>query len=187
MSSFDDYVKAYKEDLENISDAVFSGVGKACPLSKIYKDTVYICDHKGVDTVIPVENPRRGVYGAPFLNHIRSSEAAAGMNKFLLYNKVWWGRAAAVKDKKSGAYLDVDNNSGMMFLSSKPVGYFYPRALILGEKFMKLTKDNVDITNDEIRQESGDTPLSVATGGREKDEIPEYRFIWKKRYNEEWA
>jgi hypothetical protein len=187
MSDFDDNVKAYKEDLEKAREAVFPGVGKSCPLSKIYEDTLYICDHMGVDTVIPVNNPRRGVYGAPFLNHIKSSEAAAGMNKFLTYNKVWWGRVMVVKDIKSGTYLNIDNDSGHMFLSPQFVGYFYPRALILGEKFSKLTRDKVDMRLDDVNQELGNYPLSVATGGREKDEIPDYRYIYKKRYNEEWA
>ena len=186
MSDFDDKVKAYKEDLEKAGYAVFSGVGKALPLSKIYRDTIYICDHEGVDTVIPVNNPRRGKYGAAFLAHIKSSEAAAGMNKFLTYNKAWWGRATVVKDVKSGAYLDIDNDSGHMFLSSNFVGYFHPRASILGEKFSNLTRDKVDMRTDDANQEPGDSPLSVATGGRERDEIPEYRFIWKKRYEEEW-
>ena len=186
MSDFDDKVKSYKEDLKKARDAVFSGVGKALPLSKIYKDKIYICDHKGVDTVIPVNNPRRGVYGAPFLSHIKSGEAAAGMNKFLTYNKVWWGRAMVVKNTKSGAYLDVDNDSGHMFLSSQFVGYFYPRALILNEKFSKLAKDSTNMAPDDANQEPGNYPPSVATDGRERDEIPEYRFIWNKRYEEEW-
>ena len=186
MSDFDDKVKAYKEDLEKARDAVFSRVGKDLPLSKIYKDTIYICDHKGVDTVIPVHNPRRGKYGAPFLSHIKSSEAAAGMNKFLTYNETWWGRAMIAKDEKSGAYLDIDNDSGHMFLSSQFVGYFYPRVFILSEKFNKLTKDNVNVVTDEARQELGGELFNVVDDRLERGRIPEYRFIWNKRYEEEW-
>ena len=186
MSDFDDKLKAYKDRLEKAGEAVFSGIGKACPLSKIYKDTIYICDHKGVDTVIPVNNPRRGKYGAPFLSHIKSSEAAAGMNRFLTYNEVWWGRAMIAKDEKSGAYLDIDNDSGHMFLSNQFVGYFYPRVFVLGEKFNKLTKDNMKVVMDEARQELGGEPFNANDDRPERDRIPEYRFIWKNRYEEEW-
>lgn len=186
MDSFDDRAKAYKEEMDELGRLVFSDAGHSCTRSRVYKDKIIIADHIGADTVIPIDNPRVGIYGAPFLHFIKSEEAAAGMNKMLTYNRVRFNYAIPAKEINTGEYLDVDDSSGMMFLTKRPVAFFYPRQLILAEKYNKLNGEKYSFGFDNMKQEIGDYPNSIATGGREKDEIPEYRYIYKKRY-EEWA
>lgn len=187
MDSFDDRVKAYKEEMDELGSLVFSGVGKYCALSRVYKDKIIIADHIGVDTVIPTDNPRVGIYGAPFLYFIKSEEKAAGMNKMLTYNRARFNYAIPAKEINTGEYLDIDDNTGMMYLSSRPVAFFYPRQLIMAEKYNKIKGEKYSFGFDNMKQDIGDYPISVATNSREKDEIPEYRYMYKKRYEEEWA
>lgn len=187
MVSFDAKVQVYKEEMDKLGSLVFSEAGHSCTRSRVYMDEIIIADHIGVDTVIPIDNPRRGIYGARFLSFIKSEEAAAGMNKMLTYNRARFNYAIPAKEYKRGEYLDIDDNTGMMFLTKRPVAFFYPRQLILAEKYNKLKGDEYSFGFDNMKQDIGNYPTSVATGGREKDEIPDYRYIYKKRYNEEWA
>lgn len=187
MDSFDDRAKAYKEEMDELGRLVFSDAGHSCTRSRVYKDKIIIADHIGVDTVIPIDNPRVGIYGARFLHFIKSEEKAAGMNKMLTYNRARFNYAIPAKEINTGEYLDVDDSSGMMFLTTMPVAFFYPRQLIIAEKFNKFKGDKYKFGFDNMKQDIRDYPTSVATGGREKDGIPEYRYIYKKRYEEEWA
>jgi hypothetical protein len=187
MDNSSDIIEAYKKEIDELGSLVFSTAGKYCTRSRVYKDEIIIADHIGVDTVIPINNPRRGIYGAVFLHYIKGEKEAAGMNKMLAYNKVRFNYAIPAKEYKRGEYLDIDDNTGMMFLTKRPVAFFYPRQLILAEKYNKLKGDEYSFGFDNMKQDIGNYPTSVATGGREKDEIPDYRYIYKKRYNEEWA
>lgn len=183
----DERVKAYKEEMDRLGRLVFSDAGHSCTRSRVYNNEIIIADHIGVDTVIPTDNPRVGIYGAPFLHSIKSEEKAAGMNKMLTYNRVRFNYAIPAKEINTGEYLDIDDNTGMMYLSSRPVAFFYPRQLIMAEKYNKIKGDKYKFWFDNMQQDIGDYPISVATDGRDKDEIPEYRYIYKKRYEEEWA
>lgn len=187
MVSFDARVQVYKEEMDKLGRLVFSEAGHFCTRSRVYMDEIVIADHIGVDTVIPIDNPRRGIYGARFLSFIKSEEAAAGMNKMLTYNRARFNYAIPAKEYKRGEYLDIDDNTGMMFLTKRPVAFFYPRQLILAEKYNKLKGDEYSFGFDNMKQDIGNYPTSIATDGREKDEIPDYRYIYKNRYNEEWA
>jgi len=129
MDSFDDRAKAYKEEMDELGRLVFSDAGHSCARSRVYKDKIIIADHIGVDTVIPIDNPRVGIYGARFLHFIKSEEKAAGMNKMLTYNRARFNYAIPAKEINTGEYLDVDDSSGMMFLTTRPVAFFYPRVL----------------------------------------------------------
>lgn len=187
MVSFDAKVQVYKEEMDKLGRLVFSEAGNSCTRSRVYMDEIIIADHIGVDTVIPIDNPRRGIYGAPFLSFIKSEEKAAGMNKMLTYNRARFNYAIPAKEINTGEYLDIDDNTGMMYLSSRPVAFFYPRQLIMAEKYNKIKGDKYKFGFDNMEQDIGSYPTSIATDGREKDEIPDYRYIYKKRYNEEWA
>lgn len=187
MVSFDAKVQVYKEEMDKLGRLVFSEAGNSYTRSRVYMDEIIIADHIGVDTVIPIDNPRRGIYGAPFLSFIKSDEKAAGMNKMLTYNRARFNYAIPAKEINTGEYLDIDDNTGMMYLSSRPVAFFYPRQLIMAEKYNKIKGDKYKFGFDNMEQDIGSYPTSIATDGREKDEIPDYRYIYKKRYNEEWA